>query len=57
MSFDRVQPLCALHCDGGSECRGVAGFIEPIVKELPMEYSVEMNRLIEINMAATGAVG
>jgi Fe-S cluster assembly protein SufB len=35
----------------------VAGFIEPIVKELPMEYAVEMNRLIEINMAAAGAVG
>jgi len=35
----------------------VAGFIEPIVKELPMEYAVEMNRLIEINMAASGAVG
>ncbi len=35
----------------------VAGFIEPIVKELPMEYAVEMNRLIELNMAAAGAVG
>jgi Fe-S cluster assembly protein SufB len=35
----------------------VAGFIEPIVKELPMEYAVEMNRLIEINMARAGAVG
>ena len=35
----------------------VAGFIEPIVKELPMEYAVEMNRLIELNMADAGAVG
>ncbi|MEA1903647.1 MAG: Fe-S cluster assembly protein SufB [Actinomycetota bacterium] len=35
----------------------VAGFIEPIIKELPMEYAVEMNRLIELNMAAAGAVG
>jgi Fe-S cluster assembly protein SufB len=35
----------------------VAGFIEPIVRELPMEYAVEMNRLIELNMAASGAVG
>jgi Fe-S cluster assembly protein SufB len=35
----------------------VSGFIEPIVKELPMEYAVEMNRLIEINMAKAGAVG
>ena len=35
----------------------VAGFIEPIVRELPMEYAVEMNRLIELNMAESGAVG
>jgi Fe-S cluster assembly protein SufB len=35
----------------------VADFIEPIVKELPMEYAVEMNRLIELNMAEAGAVG
>ncbi len=35
----------------------VAGFIEPIVKELPMEYAVEMNRLIELNMTEAGAVG
>src|SRR3989344_2796334 len=28
----------------------VAGFIEPIVKELPMEYAVELNRLIELEM-------
>lgn len=33
----------------------VNGFIEPIVKELPMEYAVEMNRLIALNME--GAVG
>ena len=33
----------------------VSGFIEPIVKELPMEYAVEMNRLIELQME--GAVG
>ena len=35
----------------------VAGFIEPIIKELPMEYAVEMNRLIELNMLKAGAVG
>ena len=35
----------------------VVGFIEPIVKELPMEYAFEMNRLIELNMAAAGAIG
>lgn len=28
----------------------VQGFIEPIVKELPLEYAVEMNRLIELEM-------
>jgi Fe-S cluster assembly protein SufB len=33
----------------------VAGFIEPIVKELPMEYAVELNRLIEMQME--GSVG
>jgi len=33
----------------------VNGFIEPIVKELPLEYAVELNRLIQLNME--GAVG
>lgn len=33
----------------------VAGFIEPFVKELPMEYAVEMNRLIRLQME--GSVG
>jgi Fe-S cluster assembly protein SufB len=33
----------------------VNGFLEPIVKELPMEYAVEMNRLIELQME--GSVG
>lgn len=28
----------------------VAGFIEPIVKALPLEYAVELNRLIEMEM-------
>ena len=28
----------------------VNGFIEPIIKELPLEYAVEMNRLIELEM-------
>lgn len=31
----------------------VNGFIEPIVKELPLEYAVEMNRLIELQMSGT----
>ena len=33
----------------------VNGFIEPIVKELPMEYAVEMNRLIQLEME--GSIG
>ncbi len=33
----------------------VRGFIEPLVKELPMEYAVEMNRLIELEME--GSIG
>ena len=33
----------------------VSGFIEPIVRELPMEYAVEMNRLIELQME--GSIG
>src|SRR5437764_6354139 len=33
----------------------VRGFIEPIAKELPMEYAPELNRLIELQME--GAVG
>lgn len=33
----------------------VMGFIEPFAKELPMEYAVELNRLIELEME--GSVG
>jgi Fe-S cluster assembly protein SufB len=33
----------------------VTGFVEPLVKELPMEYAVEMNRLIELQME--GSIG
>jgi Fe-S cluster assembly protein SufB len=33
----------------------VGGFIEPLVKELPMEYAVEMNKLIQLQME--GSVG
>ena len=28
----------------------VSGFIEPVVKQLPLEYAVELNRLIELEM-------
>ena len=33
----------------------VRGFIEPIAKELPLEYAIELNRLIELEME--GSVG
>jgi Fe-S cluster assembly protein SufB len=33
----------------------VNGFIEPITRELPMEYAVELNRLVELQME--GAIG
>ncbi len=33
----------------------VNGFIEPVVKELPMEYAVELNRLIELQLE--GSIG
>jgi len=48
-----------LRSRGLSEERAAAlivnGFIEPIVKELPLEYAVEMNRMIELEME--GSVG
>ena len=42
---------------GPGEARAmiVRGFIEPIAKELPMEYAIELNRLIELEME--GSVG
>lgn len=33
----------------------VMGFVEPFTKELPMEYAVELNRLIQLNMS--GGIG
>jgi len=33
----------------------VQGFIEPIAKELPLEYVLELNRLIQLEME--GSVG
>lgn len=38
-----------------AEAMIVNGFIEPIVKELPLEYAVELNRLIQLEMK--GSVG
>ena len=33
----------------------VSGFIEPIIKELPLEYAIELNKLIQLEM--DGSVG
>jgi Fe-S cluster assembly protein SufB len=48
------EQLFYLQSRGLSEDEALAmivnGFIEPIVKELPLEYAVEMNRLIEMEM-------
>ena len=53
------EQLFYLMSRGLSEAEGsamiVAGFVEPIVKELPLEYAIEMNRLIQIQME--GSVG
>ncbi len=53
------EQLFYLMSRGLSEAEATAmivnGFIEPIVKELPMEYAVEMNRLIQLEME--GSVG
>ena len=53
------QQLFYLMSRGLSEVQAtsliVNGFIEPIVKELPLEYAVELNRLINLSME--GAVG
>ncbi|MBI2611549.1 SufD family Fe-S cluster assembly protein [Candidatus Gottesmanbacteria bacterium] len=38
-----------------AEAMVVNGFIEPIVKQLPLEYAVELNRLIQLEME--GSVG
>ena len=53
------QQLFYLQSRGLSEAQAtslvVNGFIEPIVKELPLEYAVELNRLINLSME--GSVG
>lgn len=38
-----------------AEAMVVNGFLEPVMKEVPMEYAVEMNRLVELEMK--GGVG
>jgi len=53
------EDLFYLQSRGLSEAQASAmivnGFIEPIVKELPLEYAVEMNRMVELEME--GSVG
>jgi Fe-S cluster assembly protein SufB len=53
------EQLFYLTSRGISEAEAMAmivrGFIEPIAKELPLEYAVELNRLIELEME--GSVG
>jgi Fe-S cluster assembly protein SufB len=48
------EQLFYLMSRGLSEAEGSAmvvnGFVEPITKELPLEYAVEMNRLIQLQM-------
>ncbi len=41
--------------EGEASSMIVNGFIEPLVKELPMEYAIELNRLIQLQME--GSVG
>ena len=38
-----------------AEAMMVNGFLEPVMKEVPMEYAVEMNRLVDLEMS--GSVG
>jgi len=38
-----------------AEAMIVNGFLEPVMKEVPMEYAVEMNRLVDLEME--GSVG
>ena len=38
-----------------AEAMIIRGFIEPVIQELPMEYAVELNRLVKMEMV--GSVG
>ena len=64
--FNTLEQLClALRCQPGDllevmseeDARAliVGGFAEPIAKELPVEYAVEMNNLIHLEMK--GSIG
>lgn len=47
--------MCRGICKDDAEYLIVMGFLEPFSKELPMEYAVELNRLIKLDME--GSVG
>ena len=47
--------VSTLDCGSAGSPLIVNGFIEPVTKELPMEYAVELNRLIELQME--GSIG
>jgi len=35
----------------------VLGFLDDVLKEIPLEYSIEFNKLIRLEMSKMGAVG
>ena len=43
------------HTESEAKALIVNGFFEPFSKELPMEYAVELNKLLELEMA--GSIG
>ena len=51
------EAIFYLMCRGISEDEAramiVRGFVEPIAKELPLEYAVEMNNLVNIELEGT----
>jgi Fe-S cluster assembly protein SufB len=59
VSMVSEEQLFYLMSRGMSETEAMAmivrGFIEPIARELPMEYALELNKLIELQME--GSVG
>jgi Fe-S cluster assembly protein SufB len=50
-----VQALASSNLASSAQATIVRGFVEPIARELPMEYALELNRLIELQ--TEGAVG
>ena len=58
MTYDQLVTKIRDYCEVDSTVFSstiVNGFIEPLVKELPMEYAVEMNKLIQLQME--GSIG